>query len=64
MRHSQDKGKDLHQTMIQIQKSHEEHIDTLTREIRIRTEALRIITGGDWDMINELIAEARERLSA
>ena len=49
--------------MVKIQKAHEAHVEELTKEIRIRTEALRIITRGDWEMINEVIAQARDNLS-
>jgi hypothetical protein len=62
MRHSQDKGKDLHQTMVKIQKSHEEQIRALSQEILIRNKALHIITGGDQELVNEMISEARERV--
>jgi hypothetical protein len=62
VQHSQDTGKDLHQTMVQIQKSHEEEIRTLAQEILVRNKALHIITGGDQEMVNKIISEARERL--
>jgi hypothetical protein len=62
MRHSQDKGKDLHQTMVLIQKSHEEEIRALAQELLVRNKALHILTGGDQELVNEIIAEARERV--
>lgn len=67
MKHSQDKGKDLHKTMVSIEKSHADHIAALTAEladarwqVRIRDAMLRIITGGDQEMIEIVRRQAVE----
>lgn len=49
--------------MVKIQKSHEAEIRALSQEILIRNKALHIVTGGDQGMVNELISEARERVT-
>lgn len=68
MQHSQDKGKDLHKTMVSIGQSHTDQVNVLTAhlaharwQVRIRDEMLRIITGGDPEIIDELTKQAVQR---
>jgi hypothetical protein len=67
MKHSQDKGKNLHKTMMEIEKVHTNHLNALTArladalwQVRLRDEMLRIITGGDQEIVEAVRRQAIE----